>query len=376
MNNHPINVLYLLQYFAIGGKEQIVKDLMLLSSKQFNPVACTLRKIGFMGNEVKKAGLEVILIGSSKQNKNTFNIVRELIDLLTTYQIDIVNCHDIGSWYYGVIAGKLIKAKKIVHTRHSFLENQQPRHLFLSKLLSLFTDKIIVVSPEIKHSMINEEHISEKKIEVIYNGINLEKYQLKSKRQEIRAFLNIDERAFVTGTVTRFYKVKNIEMQIDMVERLKARIPDLKHLIVAPMDDYGKRIKEDIRQKQLEQYISLLDFREDVPNILRAVDIFILSSFSEGTPLVLFEAMASKCAVVASAVGGIPRLIEHGVNGILFDVHNLEELCRAVLSLYHDPDFRSQLSEAAIKSVKRFNIQGMVKEYENVYLKLLNPKPR
>jgi len=78
---------------------------MLLSSKQFNPVACTLRKIGFMGNEVKKAGLEVILIGSSKQNKNTFNIVRELIDLLTTYQIDIVNCHDIGSWYYGVIAG-------------------------------------------------------------------------------------------------------------------------------------------------------------------------------------------------------------------------------------------------------------------------------
>lgn len=372
MNNHPINVLYLLQYFAIGGKEQIVKDLMLSSSKPFNPMACALRKIGFMGNEVKKAGLEVKLIGGLKQNENTFNIVRELIDILTEYQIDIVNCHDIGSWFYGVIAGKLIKTKKIIHTRHSFLENRQPKYLFLSKLLSLFTDKIVVVSPEIKHSMISEEHIKEKKIEVIYNGINFEKYQIKSNMQEIRALLNIDKHTFVTGTVTRFYKVKNIEMQIDMVERLKERIPNLRHLIIAPVDEYGKRMREDIKRKNLENHISLLGFREDIPEILKVLDIFVLTSFSEGTPLVLFEAMASKCVVVASAVGGIPRLIEHGVNGILFDVHNLEELCRAVLSLYHNPEVRSQLSEAAMGSVKRFNIQAMVKEYENVYLKLLN----
>jgi glycosyltransferase involved in cell wall biosynthesis len=371
MNNHPINVLYLLQYFAIGGKEQIVKDLMISSSEPFNPIACAFRKIGFMGNEVKKAGLEVKLIGSLKQNKNTFNIVRELIDILTKYEIDIVNCHDIGSWYYGVIAGKLIKTKKIVHTRHSFLENQQPRYRFLSKVLSLFTDKIIVVSPEIKHSMINEEHIKEKKIDVIYNGINLEKYQIRSSRQDIRTFLNIEEHAFVTGTVTRFYKVKNIEMQIDMVERLKERIPNLRHLIIGPVDEYGKRIREDIRRKNLEDHISMLGFREDIPEILKVLDIFVLTSFSEGTPLVLFEAMASKCVVVASAVGGIPRLIEHGVNGILFDVHNLEELCRAVLSLYHDPQLVSHLSEAGMKSVEKFSIQGMVKEYENIYLKLL-----
>ena len=365
-----INILHLLQYFKIGGKEEVVKNLILRSTKRSNPMACALRKIGFFASEVKKEGFEVKLIDTTDKKKNTINVINELINILKEYQIDVLHCHDIGSWYYGVIAGRLSKVKKIIFTRHSFLEDDSLRVLLLSKLLSLFTDKIVAVSPEIKCHMIKKEYINKNKIETIYNGIDLEKYQIELGKNEIRSSLNIDKQAFVLGTVTRFYKVKNIEMQIDMVDLLKDRIPNLKHLIVAPLDRYGEKIKQDIENRKLENYILLLGFREDVPELLKAMDVFILTSFSEGMSLALLEAMASKCTIVASAVGGNVRLVDHMRNGILFDVHKLKELCDFVLALYSDPHLKVYLSEMAFTSVKKFSVEAMVQRYESLYLGL------
>ena len=368
INVNSINILHLLQYFEFGGKEQLIKELIVNSSKKFLPMACALWKTGYFADETKKAGFEVKLIETSGKKKNTINAVIELIDILKKYKIDVLICHDIGSWYYGVIAGKLSRVKKIIHTRHSFLEDDSLKIVLLSKFLSLFTDKIIAVSPEIRHSMIEKEHIYKNKIETIYNGIDLKKYQIESDNKEIRSHLNIDEQAFVVGTVTRFYKVKNIEMQIDMVERLKNKIPKLKYLIIAPIDDYGKKIKQKIENQKLGNYISLIGFRKDIPELLKAIDVFILTSFSEGTSIALLEAMASKCAVVVSAVGGNLRLIEHMKNGILFDVHNLKELCDFVLALYNDPHLKFCISEAACTSVKKFSIKEVVQHYESLYL--------
>lgn len=341
------------------------------SSEHVTPIVCALRKVGFVSEDLREAGFQVTLIGLFPSGWDRIRTIHEIGKVISHYKIDILHCHDIGAWFYGVIAGKISRVRRIVHTRHGFLEHQSKTMILLSRLLSHFTDIIVAVSPEVKHNMLQREHLNKKKIEVIYNGINLDRFQISITRKEAKRRLMIDDKTFVLGTVTRFYPVKNVEMQLELVDRLKDKIPNLRLLIVAPKTNHGgRRMESMIKNRKLEKYITLLGFRQDVPQILKAIDVFLITSFSEGTSMSILEAMASKCAIVASAVGGTPHIIEHMQSGLLFDVDSLGDLYHAVLSLYLKKDLRKRISEQAFIAVQRFTIQSMARHYERLYYNL------
>jgi len=357
-----------MQYFKIGGMEAVVKELVMNSSEHITPIVCALRKVGFVSEDLREAGFQVTLIGLFPSGWDRIRTIHEIGKVINYYYIDILHCHDIGAWFYGVIAGKIYRVRRIFHTRHGFLEHQSKTTILLSRLLSHFTDRIVAVSPEVRHNMLQKEHLNRKKIKVIYNGINLDRFQISITRKEAKGRLMIDDKTFVLGTVTRFYPVKNVEMQLELVHRLKDKIPNFRLLIVGPKTDHGgRRIENMIKNRKLEKYITLLGFRQDVPQILKAIDVFIITSFSEGTSMSILEAMASKCAIVASAVGGTPHIIEHMRTGLLFDVDSLRELYDAVLSLYLKKDLRKQISKQAFIAVQQFSVQSMAQHYERLY---------
>jgi glycosyltransferase involved in cell wall biosynthesis len=110
----------------------------------------------------------------------------------------------------------------------------------------------------------------------------------------------------------------------------------------------------------------------DIPEVLRAFDMFVMTSFSEGTSLALLEAMASGLPVIASDVGGNKNIISHGENGFLFDVTSLETLRNHVLELYNDAEKRLELGNRAKIVGEKCSIQSMVGRYDDVYLSILS----
>lgn len=359
-------ILHVLQRFRIGGKEEVVKNLMLQKPQKYAPSACVLQKFGFMAKQVVDAGLIVYHIDLSIKN-DKFNNLQRLYKIISKNDYKAIFSHDIASWYYSVILSFFLRKTKVIHVRHSFLEKEEKKIILLSFLLSLFSHKIIAVSSAIEKDMIERFRINQNKVTVIYNGIDIDKYSNSVQKKIIREKFDLTEDQFVTGTVSRFFAVKNIESQIDMVERLKDIIPNYIHLIVAPLTDYGERIKKDVEKRGLQKHVRFLGFQKDIPKILTLFNVFVLTSFSEGTPIVLLEAMASKCPIIASAVGGNVKLIEHMKNGILYDVNNTEELCHSVYKLSRDSNLVENLIKQAFVDVdEKFSIKKMLKKYEGL----------
>ncbi|KIH75477.1 hypothetical protein GFER_16090 [Geoalkalibacter ferrihydriticus DSM 17813] len=240
----------------------------------------------------------------------------------------------------------------------------------MNKILSLLTDRIVAVSPEVRDDLVQREFIKGSKVDVIYNGINLEPFAVAGSKEAAKNKLGLDAGSFVTGTVTRFYPVKNVELQIDMVERLKDRIPQLKHLIVAPIaNDLGRKIKADIAERGLEGNIVLLGYREDIPQVLKAMDLFVLTSLSEGTSIALIEAIAANLPVVVSNVGGNPNLVEDGVNGFLFDLDKEGDFEAKVLRVYENRDVAEKFASQQRGIAEKFSEKKMIANYKFIYEK-------
>jgi glycosyltransferase involved in cell wall biosynthesis len=242
----------------------------------------------------------------------------------------------------------------------------------LYSLLSRFTSKIVIVSEEIKNQLYNIPFLNLKKVEVILNGIDIKVQDQGFERNEMRESLGLSKDDFVIGTVGRIYPEKNIGMQIELIHSLLPQIPNIKLAVVGNKYPYVKNLEDLVRELEIQDRILFLGLRRDIPELLRTFDIFVMTSFSEGTSLALLEAMACGLPVIVSDVGGNGNIISHGENGFLFDVTSLETLRHHVLELYNDAEKRLRLGSRAKIVREKYSIQSMVGRYHDLYLSIFS----
>ena len=155
--------------------------------------------------------------------------------------------------------------------------------------------------------------------EVIYNGVDLKTLgQPAAGAREQNSELSSGIRAtdFVAVLVARLHELKDHQTALRAIDVARRQIPGLR-LLLAGDGDQRAAIEQTIRERGLEQTVTLAGTRKDVADLLAASDVFLMSSISEGIPLTVIEAMAARRPVVSTAVGGLPELIEHGVTGFL-----------------------------------------------------------
>lgn len=366
-HTEPCNVLHLVNNLRIGGLENVIKQLALARVDGVCQSVCVLDKIGPCAEELRDEGIPLYHLDRGAAHSGSFKIVRSLLRIIRAQEIGILHPHDISSWFWGTFAARVTRTK-MVFTKHGQLHNPSLSAIILIKVLSILTDKIVAVSTQVEMDMVTRQFVDRNKICVILNGVALDRFSNRLPRAEAKKRLGIGENSFVAGTVTRFYSVKNIEMQLEMVAHLRSLIPDFQYLIVAPMtNEYGKRIADEVTQRRLENNIHLLGFRHDIPDLLRAMDVFVLTSFSEGTSLALLEALASGCAVVATKVGGNVSLVSHGINGLLFDVNDLPALLSHMQFLYQHPEIRDSMGNAGKTWAQKFSLSSMIENYVKLY---------
>jgi glycosyltransferase involved in cell wall biosynthesis len=201
---------------------------------------------------------------------------------------------------------------------------------------------------------------------VIHNGIRQE----AGDRERVRRELGLGEGELLIVAVGNLYPVKGHAGLIDAVTGLAARATDLPpwRLAIAGRGAEEARLRQMTAERRLDGRVQLLGFREDAADVIAAADVFALPSLSEGLPLALAEAMFAGKAIVASSVGGIPEIVNDGVEALLTPSGDAAALASRLESVLRDGALRARLGDAARRRAEeRLSVERMTDEYERIY---------
>ncbi len=286
------------------------------------------------------------------------------------FKPDIIHAHSTKA---GVIArfwSAVLGIKSVIFTAHGWVFTEGKRYFErwitaqVEKLMAKFTAKIICVSEFDKNLALKFKIAPENKLITIYNGVDPKIFDQGLRCKDSK---KVADEIIITF-VGRLAPPKDIFLLIDAVEP----IDGVKVLIVGD-GELRDKVEKYILRKNLNEKVKLLGERFDVPGILAQSDIFILPSRWEGLPLTIIEAMMAKLPVIASAVGGVPELVDNGITGILVPPRDVEALRFAIRKLVENPDLRVQMGiNGYKKAIEKFKLEDMLAKTLNVYYEVLN----
>jgi len=352
---------------AAGGGERVVTHLAAGLARRFvrTAVIC-LGPSGPLADEVRAGGAELIVIGSA--TGYDVGAACRLARVLRRLRPEVVNCHDRSSLPYVVLANLFAGRRPIVYSAHGLLYNadREPRrrHRLAMKGVRLAT----AVSEPVAAR--HREYLAwAGPVTIIPNGVP-DVSRSDELRQAVRGELGIDEREAVFLAVGNARPEKGFEDLLDAAADLVGRAgPNFRVLIAGKMSDtsYCRGLLDRRRRLGLEGMVEFLGYREDTAGLYSAADAFVLSSRSEGLPMVLLEAMTAGLPVAATRVGGVPDAAGDGA-GILVDPAAPNELADAMASLAGNADLRRRLGDQARRTAReRFGVEAMVERYIEAY---------
>ncbi|MCQ2960139.1 MAG: glycosyltransferase family 4 protein [Bacteroidales bacterium] len=289
---------------------------------------------------------------------------------------DVVYCHSSKAGALGRIAVFGL-GKKIVYNAHGWAFNMKCSkseillYKWVEKILAWFTDSIVCISDFEKLSALKNGVGSEKKLQVIYNGVDVRQIELNIEKSLLtRDSLQIPRDAFVVGMVGRISKQKAPDSFVKMAKKVKDSIPNAYFMIVGDGDE-RKEIESLIQENNLQSSFYITGWVSNPNEYLALLDVGVLLSRWEGFGYALVEYMAAKKPVVATKVDAIPNLIEHGENGLLVEVEDYDSAAEQVIKLFSDSELCDKLKENGyISASERFTIERVAREHEKLFLSL------
>lgn len=375
-----INVFLFVGSFRYGGAEnQVVSLANNLDKDRFAVTICV--DSGFRGelyNEIDKENVEIINVPFPYGRRYTilrFLHLARLVYILRKEKVCIVHTHGYHPGVWGRIGAFLARVPVIVSTEHGKTLWKRRRQIVFEKLANRFTDLRIAVSEDIRQLRIQNEDTPPNKIITLQNGVNTKRFGSFCK-EAMRKKLGISQFDYVIGTVGNLFKAKAHHVLIDALSLVNSKGINFVSLCVGE-----GRLREELEQRALEKKLKdrilFLGSRSDIPELLGAMDLFVLSSIREGLPVSMLEAMAAKVPVVATCVGGIPEVIRDGESGLLVPPNDSEKLAEKVSFVLNKPEYGKMLADAAYQDIlQKYSIQHATKEIERIYLELLNSKNR
>jgi glycosyltransferase involved in cell wall biosynthesis len=247
--------------------------------------------------------------------------------------------------------------------------------LLLERFVNCFTDKTVAVSEEIRQYEIKNQGVSPEKIIMIPNAVDIKRFSQMNFRKYIREELGIEKSSPLIGTVARLVADKRLDCLLEAARMVCDSVPQARFLIIGDGPLRGKLEGQAIQLDLAPEYVKFLGSRLDIPGLLSALDIFVLSSEREGIPVSILEAMAASKPVVATWVGGIPQFIQNGHNGLLVSSHDPAGLAKAILTLVENDTLRQSVAGEGYRTVEtRFSVDVVSQQIVALYDDLLEKK--
>jgi len=385
--SEPIRVLHVITRLDRGGSaENTLLTVERMDRTRFVPTLASGPAQGPRSateEKARQAGVEFVHVPHlvrAIQPRHDFLALRELWRLMRQGGYRIVHTHTSKGGLLGRIAARRARVPVVVHTPHGHVfygyYGRVLTRIFigLERWAAGFTDRIVTLTEKGVRDHVEFGIAGEGKFTVIHSGVNFDPFdQETGGREEARAELGIDPGGLVVGTLGRLTAVK---AQEDLVAAFARMLPQVGNAWLLLVGDGEERasLEDQARRLGLAGRVVFAGWREDVHRVLKAMDIFGFPSRNEGMGKALVEAMYAGLPAVATAVGGIPELLEDGFQGLLVEPGQPEQLAAALVDLAADAEKRRQCGQAARERASRYSVERMMEKIETLYEELLEEK--
>ncbi|MCI5140150.1 MAG: glycosyltransferase [Candidatus Electrothrix sp. ATG1] len=373
----PLKVLHLISSRGLYGAERIILNLIGSTDRtRFIPSLALLQVEGYPNMELIEAvqakGAQGHVITCRKWVD--LEAVGQTRELIRRENIALVHCHEMKGRLYGLLAAMGTPAR-LITTNHNWIRSDVLVTCFesLDAFYIRFFPKIVAVSPEVRQLM-RRYLTPAKKMQVIINGIDMQEFRKDQQaREKIRREFHIAPETQLIGAFGRISPEKGQKYFLAAAAQVLKVFPEARFLIVG--DGFqGEEMREYTVALGISKAVIFAGFRSDVAALYSALDIFVLPSLLEGTPMALLEAMATELPVIASDVGGVGRIIRHGENGLLVPSADANALAAEIRKLLTDDMTKAtQLAKNAVLTVEaRYSARKMSEDYMVIYDQLLS----
>lgn len=350
-----INVCHLISGDLWAGAEVQMFTVVTALNKapELNVSAIVLNE-GKLVSKLRKVGIEVKVIDESQYG--FLQILRQAKKYLGGKNIDILHTHRYKENVIGALLKKGGSVRYIVQTVHGINEPLKWFKALKAKLYSSvnlyytrkYFDKILAVSDDIRNTL--GKKVDSDKLDTIHNAINPANIRITDTTEKIKHDLGINSIEHIIGSAGRMVPVKGYSVFLDMAKIILAKIPGTMFLLVGD-GPLLEELKIKAQRMGIKEKVLFLGFRNDIIDIINCLDIFVISSYHEGIPMALLEAMALKKAVVATAVGGINEIIENDISGLLVAPGGARSLADSCIKVLNDIGVKERLGAEAVKRI-------------------------
>jgi glycosyltransferase involved in cell wall biosynthesis len=370
-------ILHVIDALNIGGAQEL---LVLLADKTpksaYQTLVCVIQPDLTLKSRIESRGATVFCLSRSRPSilcpgkfiAYFYRNIRDIVSLCRQHQVDVVHCHLSDAEFTGILAGWLYGARRIISTVHypALLPERKSGdirnylRIAATRLLYRLTDAVVAVSEDVAQQLKNVFRLAPSKIKIIINGIDVKAIHCALPNPEHLPSLCALPGQHLITSVGRLMPPKGHGYLIATMPHLIQRADNVR-LILAGDGDLKASLEQLSVDLKVQDAISFLGSRSDIPDILALSDIFVLPSVSEGTSMALLEAMAASKPIVATDIPGNRALLRHGHNCLLVPPGNPEKLAEAISFLLDHPRIATEYGENAYQDVyQRFNIDETV----------------
>ncbi|MFC1747520.1 glycosyltransferase [Pseudomonadota bacterium] len=365
-----LKVTHLTFDMRIGGTEQVIKNLVENSDtdKVDASILCIESPLGPFADDLLAKNISVEAFSRSPGFDRS--LITQIRNYLKQHKIDVLHCHQYTPWIYGVLAALPTKTK-VVFTEHGRFhpDSSTWKRKLINPLLHLITAGTTAISKATKEALATYENLPAKDIQVIYNGIAPLVID-QQKVEQLRTELGIGTNTLCLGTVARLDPIKNHPMMLKAFRKVLDSGIDAKLIIVGD-GEMRTTITNLITELKLEQHVIMTGYESKPQNHLALMDIYLLSSLSEGTSMTLLEAMSISKPCVVTNAGGNPEIIEQNFNGLVTPNEDADAFANAIITIAGDSKLKERMAGESRKRFEQlFSASSMIDQFQALYKKI------
>lgn len=362
------NILHLIDTTGSGGAETVFIDLAVATSKSFNKTIAVIRDKGWLYEKLCENKIDTRIIDC--KGSFNYNFLFTLVKLIKKEEITHIQSHLLGSNVYASMAG-FITGVPVISTFHGVVdidkkEKFKKLKLFLVKIGS---KKVVSVSDNLYTVLLKHYSSMKRKTTIISNGIDASMFTNYNDELLFKNNNNIDDNKILIGSLGNIRPAKNYDLAIETISELKRQGLNLTYLIAGDCNNsLAKKLQEKVKLLRLEEDIIFLGFIDNVVEFLKSLDIFLMTSSTEGHPLALTQAMLAACPIV-STPSGVELILKNDENAVITRSHSSTELADTILNLEKKLDYKEKIRNNACSYAKEhYDINKTIEKYFKLYL--------
>jgi len=371
----PYRILHLITALSVGGvQNQLAKVVSSYDRPAFSPSVCCLSHKGEIGDELERMGVEVKALGSKAAGFSP-KLLWRLFHLLRAERIAVLRPHKYRSALYGVLAGRMAKVPVIIPSFHLPQAIRKAKRRSMIRFLSRMSDEVVAVSQAVAENLTEGIGVPRSKIRVIHNGVDLREFENLPSKEQAQKRVKTPPDAWVIGGIGRMKAQKGFGNLLSALPLLEEK--GLRNYWVMMVGDGDLRVglERQALQSGCEEKVKFLGVRRDIPQLLRAMDVFVFPSLWEGFGTALLEAMAAQVPIVASDLPCVREIIPDERYGSLVPPGEVGALAEAILGIWRNgKPWETRVIAAKDRAIQDFSLARVVSTYQDLYQEILSRK--